>query len=61
MANKSIKSFFRIFDYMEDIWLHVLNRMDKNELGFVRVECKNYEYIDLKLIEYHMLVELWAA
>ena len=37
MAKESIKSFVHIFDCMEDIWLHVVNRMDQK---FVRV-CQN--------------------
>ena len=33
----------------------------KNELEYVRVECKHFEYIALKLIEYQSLFECWAG
>ena len=53
--------FVQIFDFMEDLWIHVLNRTNKNELEFVRVACKHLDYISLKLIEYQRLVELWSV
>ena len=34
--------FVQIFDYMDDLWLHVLNIMDKNEVEFVIIECKHF-------------------
>ena len=61
MDKESINSFFHIFDYMEDLWLHVFNKVDKNELDFVRLECIYFEYIALKLIEDQKLVECWAG
>ena len=61
MDKQSIKSFFQIFNYMEDPCIHGLRKTNQNKLEFFRVECKKFESIDLELIKYQRLVECWAV
>ena len=60
MAKESIKIFFQILDYMEGIWIYVLNRTDKILVGVCRSIVKTFfEYIALNLMEDKRLVECW--